>query len=925
VRISSVTAHAFGPFRGETLEFADGMTVIVGDNESGKSSWHAAIFAALCGMRRRRGSSRAEQEFARRHRPWGDDRWLVSATLRLDDDRVIEMRQDLANRVDCHAFDITLGRDVSAEVMNDGTPDASKWLGLDRSSFLATACIKQGQILQVTEDADALQDHLQRAAATAGGAGTAAKAIARLNNFARERIGADRTNSTKPLRQAWISVETAQNALEKAKSVHDEYTNRLAQISELRQRLAEAKQAVRLHEAASARDEALELSRATSRAKEIHERLGGVEPPSALEDDDLASQVTGALATWRSCPPVSPPPQRTSEQILNEIRALPDHPEGDTEPHNRVIQAEKAAREAQIQLESHSRSAPRTEFSAPDVPATDQELFDLIQAIQLGVPDIPAGLSERVRAAEGAVTRAQQRERTSIIFIAIGATLAAIGLLLLVTVGILAGIGAVAAGTAVGVYGVLQRSGVSSTEANREFAEARAALQAAQHRAQEAHALRQHAAARCTALGVSATPEALRAVLDARTTEREYQRQRANWEKLHQELVEANTRAASMLAAALNERGHYVNASDSESLFAAVDEYRRTCRERAELAARASRKADLERELQVVLQAERKILEDQRSRDQAAEQLIVAARECGTETHDPVEAAEALQRWLDHRSERLAELDSKRDEWTELQRLLDGQSLEELEASAGRAALRAKQLAQDLDENALASIPELVADERLPELRRAAADTERRLLTQEGELQQFERHFESVSEAEEALARAQAKLDQVRELKETVELTRGFLERAQEQIHRDITPILVATLRKWLPKITHGRYSDATIDPATLQVKVRNESGQLREAHLLSHGTAEQTYLLLRIALADHVTRGHDTCPLVLDDITVHTDSKRTRALLDLLLEIASERQVILFTQEQEVAEWAHSALRAPGHAVRELRQLAAA
>jgi len=39
MRIRSVTAHAFGPLRNKTLTFADGMTVVVGDNESAKSSW----------------------------------------------------------------------------------------------------------------------------------------------------------------------------------------------------------------------------------------------------------------------------------------------------------------------------------------------------------------------------------------------------------------------------------------------------------------------------------------------------------------------------------------------------------------------------------------------------------------------------------------------------------------------------------------------------------------------------------------------------------------------------------------------------------------------------------------------------------------------------------------------------------------------
>jgi DNA repair protein SbcC/Rad50 len=58
MRIESVTAVAFGPFRNVTLKFAPQLTVIYGPNEAGKSSWHAAIYAALCGMRRGRGQPR---------------------------------------------------------------------------------------------------------------------------------------------------------------------------------------------------------------------------------------------------------------------------------------------------------------------------------------------------------------------------------------------------------------------------------------------------------------------------------------------------------------------------------------------------------------------------------------------------------------------------------------------------------------------------------------------------------------------------------------------------------------------------------------------------------------------------------------------------------------------------------------------------
>jgi len=141
-------------------------------------------------------------------------------------------------------------------------------------------------------------------------------------------------------------------------------------------------------------------------------------------------------------------------------------------------------------------------------------------------------------------------------------------------------------------------------------------------------------------------------------------------------------------------------------------------------------------------------------------------------------------------------------------------------------------------------------------------------------------------------------------------------------VHRDIAPVLAATLRHSLPGITGGRYRDVIVDPATLQVQVCGESRRWRRAERLSYGTGDQIYLLLRIALADHLTRGHDSCPLILDDVTVHADSVRTTAILALLRQISVERQVILFTQEGQVASWAREHLTSPDHAVRTLPAL---
>ncbi len=567
MHVESVTAHGFGPLSGQTLRLAPGFTVIVGGNESGKSSWHAATFAALCGRRRARGRPGAdEQQFIVAHQPWSGESWAVSCRLRLDDGREIELRQDLSGKVDCRATDALLARDVSSEIMVDGSPDASAWLGLSRTTFRATACVGQAEVLKVLDAADGLQQTLQRVASTAGVSGTAAAAIDRLEACRREVIGRDAASAVKPLRRALNAVAAAQEQLAAVEGLRVDFADLSSQ----------------------------------------HARLDA--------DVDVAESA--------------------AERATRDVQAAAD-----------------ALRAAELR-------------AARDEPA---------------VPIPPLGLRR----------------------FGVAAALAAlsVGLLVVATVAGAVAVGAMAAGCA-----------------------------------------------------------ALAAWSAARTRPRVPQG--------------------------------------------------RVWRESAGIA-----------ELR----------------------LELAEREA-----------------LAHRA-RIA--------------------LHEAALRAGRA--------------------EAVFAERM-------------------------RALPSRAEAEEALAAAERELARVRELDQTLSHTIDFLRRAQERVHREVVPELTGSLREWLPSLTDERYVDVRMDPASLAVEVCGPTREFRRAELLSHGTAEQIYLLLRVALAARLTAGHDTCPLLLDDVTVHADPERTRRMLELLHRMSGERQIVLFAHQDQVREWAYARFDGERDALIELQPLGA-
>ena len=641
MRFESVVAHAFGPLVDETLELAPGMNVVYGPNEAGKSTWHAALYSGLCGMRRGGGQTAADRDFAGRHKPWnGGSAWEVSAVIARDDGVRVELRHDLATRTGSARDADMAGRDYASDIIRDGAPDGAALLGLDRRSFLGTACVRQADIVRVLEAADSLQEALQRAADTAGADATAAAAIDLLDKWRRERVGSTRA-FTRPLAVAQRQLEESGRAAGEARDAREEYLRKQAEVERLR--------------AAAAECERLQAAM----------EIGGSERHPA-EDADLAAQIQTAINTWSSRPPMPRPAIPSLGQLAAELAE------------------------------------------------TDR---------QLARPDTGSNPW--------------------------------LGMLILVA-------SAVAATLAFLYVG----------------------------------------------------PELLAAVVFAFAAGGI-----AWWQRRSQRvamLAERRTRIESEI------------------------EHRREDDERYKEA--VARRGDA---------------------------VHRAADRGGIAPGETQDRASALERWLQawHRGLQESEL---------RQRRLDD-------------ARRESTAARNAEERA------------------------------RGELDQCARNMPDVSAAEEAEQSATLARDRLQRLDATLDTTIEFLRRAEERVHRDIAPKLRASVIRHLSQITGGRYTDCRIDPQSLAVEVRSGTGPWRRAEWLSHGAAEQIYLLLRMALAEHLSAPDETCPLILDDPIATSDATRRQAVLDTLLAVSESTQVILFTHDRDTRDWARQRLSEPTGRLREL------
>lgn len=104
--------------------------------------------------------------------------------------------------------------------------------------------------------------------------------------------------------------------------------------------------------------------------------------------------------------------------------------------------------------------------------------------------------------------------------------------------------------------------------------------------------------------------------------------------------------------------------------------------------------------------------------------------------------------------------------------------------------------------------------------------------------------------------------------------------------------------------ITSGRYQRIVQDEqggALLAVGADGRSKQVGSE--LSRATTEQLYLSVRIGLAQDLAGRGIALPLVMDDVLVHFDPERTRAVAEVLGDCTRRQQVLVFTSQPAVRD----------------------
>lgn len=197
--------------------------------------------------------------------------------------------------------------------------------------------------------------------------------------------------------------------------------------------------------------------------------------------------------------------------------------------------------------------------------------------------------------------------------------------------------------------------------------------------------------------------------------------------------------------------------------------------------------------------------------------------------------------------------------------------------------------------------------ENMEELERELAghqsqDYVARLQELQKEIQTPERSLEDLSSE---INEKELEVAEMTEYYQGVTLALEIMEQAQEEMRKNFGPLLNEKTSEIFSRITGERYETLTIDKE-YQINVKNGL-HYKEWGYLSHGTIDQAYFSLRLAIAQLIAPENGALPILLDDVLVQYDDARASRAMKFLKEYAEEQgaQVLLLSCHNRMRDFA--------------------
>lgn len=130
-----------------------------------------------------------------------------------------------------------------------------------------------------------------------------------------------------------------------------------------------------------------------------------------------------------------------------------------------------------------------------------------------------------------------------------------------------------------------------------------------------------------------------------------------------------------------------------------------------------------------------------------------------------------------------------------------------------------------------------------------------------------------------------------------------IIAKAQGRYERERQPEVVKRAEEIFRTITGGRYVGLSVALGSNRLEVFDDHAAAKATDRLSRGTAEALYLALRLGLISQLGDVGPGLPVLMDDVLVNLDPERREGTAAAVADLARKRQIVLFTCHPATAD----------------------
>lgn len=154
---------------------------------------------------------------------------------------------------------------------------------------------------------------------------------------------------------------------------------------------------------------------------------------------------------------------------------------------------------------------------------------------------------------------------------------------------------------------------------------------------------------------------------------------------------------------------------------------------------------------------------------------------------------------------------------------------------------------------------------------------------------------------DEEIAEVKGKIKSLEKKLKGIEIATNYMEKAFKELQKSFGPVINKKVEDIFKDITKGAYKDLRVSEDYNLVVKDTKSNKIMDTSYLSSGTYDQIYLALRLGIIDIIFEDKKV-PIILDESFTQYDDNRLKTMLDIIYRRVYKNQIILFTcQKREI------------------------